>query len=579
VSIHDTFLELAATAIDFEIDPNERAELDRHLAGCDECRRTVERYREDAVAIAASGGPRLTPTRSEAILAAVLKPPRSRPSMRLLAVGALIAVLGAGLALAGIECLRRADDLAVVPSPGTSVSPGPSSEPTRGPSQSAGPTVAPGATPPPARPPVAGAFPVAGSGQELGTLIRMAPGTLGDLYVSVAGRDGTTLARVGGNGEVRDGWPILLPGATPCPLLLPASDGGLRVVCNDAALPDPPLNMPVRAFAFDPDGRPLGGWPVALPCCFNGRMVPDNLTLLAREYSSEERPDGDGWIVTVAPDGTVSHGARVPFADDCCLDRWAVGPGGVAYGSVTDFSGPDPVSHLHAVGFDGIQPGFPTRIDGIISAPAFDARAVIYVTVGSPTQPPAKVVLVDWSNGRTESTRELDLVATSDWNGAGGEYPARPIVEDLGKIFVVDTSDGIEIAGLDSGHQPLPGWPYRAGMGLEQTGFCSSQDTGCGQFRAEPVLGWDDVLYVPHAAATSSTGGRIVAAGPDGEIVDGWPVGLTRPGAEFWSIVVDLDHNAYALAIEPEPGGSHSATIVAIAPDSSVTYTLTVIEP
>ena len=62
-------------------------------------------------------------------------------------------------------------------------------------------------------------------------------------------------------------------------------------------------------------------------------------------------------------------------------------------------------------------------------------------------------------------------------------------------------------------------------------------------------------------------------------MIDGWPVTLTRRGSEFWSIVVGPDGTAYAMAIEPEPNGSHSATILAIAPDSDIRYNVTIVEP
>ena len=58
-----------------------------------------------------------------------------------------------------------------------------------------------------------------------------------------------------------------------------------------------------------------------------------------------------------------------------------------------------------------------------------------------------------------------------------------------------------------------------------------------------------------------------------------WPVELRRPGAEFWSVVVGSDGTAYALAIEPEPGDTSSASILAIAPDSTVLWTTTIIDP
>jgi hypothetical protein len=56
-------------------------------------------------------------------------------------------------------------------------------------------------------------------------------------------------------------------------------------------------------------------------------------------------------------------------------------------------------------------------------------------------------------------------------------------------------------------------------------------------------------------------------------------VGLRRTGSEFWSIVVGSDGTAYALAVEPEAGDSYSASILAFAPDSTVLYTTTIVEP
>ena len=53
----------------------------------------------------------------------------------------------------------------------------------------------------------------------------------------------------------------------------------------------------------------------------------------------------------------------------------------------------------------------------------------------------------------------------------------------------------------------------------------------------------------------------------------GWPVELKRAGSEFWSVVVGPDGTAYALAIEPESSPTSSASILAIAPDSTVRYT------
>ena len=87
------------------------------------------------------------------------------------------------------------------------------------------------------------------------------------------------------------------------------------------------------------------------------------------------------------------------------------------------------------------------------------------------------------------------------------------------------------------------------------------------------------MIYLPLAATSAKKGGSLVAVGPDGKILSGWPVTLTRPGAEFWSVVVGSDGTVYALTIEPETGGKLSATILAIARDSTVLSRTTVVQP
>jgi hypothetical protein len=71
---------------------------------------------------------------------------------------------------------------------------------------------------------------------------------------------------------------------------------------------------------------------------------------------------------------------------------------------------------------------------------------------------------------------------------------------------------------------------------------------------------------------------QLVPIDADGVIHDGWPVGLRRAGSMFWSVATAPYGLPWALAIEPEKNGS-SATVVAIAEDSSVLWTTTVAEP
>ena len=51
--LHRRPLELAGAAVDFELSPHEREELDRHLAGCSHCRSRIDGLRRDALAIEA----------------------------------------------------------------------------------------------------------------------------------------------------------------------------------------------------------------------------------------------------------------------------------------------------------------------------------------------------------------------------------------------------------------------------------------------------------------------------------------------------------------------------------------------
>jgi hypothetical protein len=71
----------------------------------------------------------------------------------------------------------------------------------------------------------------------------------------------------------------------------------------------------------------------------------------------------------------------------------------------------------------------------------------------------------------------------------------------------------------------------------------------------------------------------MVAVGSNGRVLSGWPVELQRKGAEFWSIVVGSEGTVFALAFEPESGARSSATILAVAPDSTVIYRTTIIDP
>ena len=581
---HERFLELAATAIDFELEPEERAELDRHLAECDSCRRTAEAFRDDAATIAYGPGPRLESGQSVAILAAALRPPKSGPPVRLLVIAALVAVLGTGLLVAGMEILRRLNDpIVAVVSPSPSNPSSPSLEASPQPSPPDGATLQPpAATQRPAGSPTVGSIQVRGNGQDLGTLIRMVPGAPGDLYLSIPATDGTVLGRLDATGAPAPGWPVFLPGSELCDQLLPNASGSVRLLCHRPAAEEGLGGMITRVHAFDSNGQAVPGWPIEIEDVVTGRMVQDNLTLIVKPYVGDvaelDTPE-PVFIVIIDAAGTARKGAEVPIA--CCEQAWAIGPDGVGYGTIRHFNDPATMD-LVAVSLAGVPDGFlPPTIYGNVSRPVFDAAGLIRVTVGSPAEPPAKTLAFD-ALGRAvpAGSSDLDIAATSEWWGAGPANPGPPIVAADGTAFIVSSAyEMTDVIALDPTGQRVAGWPYHSDLGLQETGSCPPGDTGCGGYRAAPAIGPGNILHLVHARPSDSGGGSLVAIGPDGRVIDGWPLTLTRRGSEFWSVVVGADGTAYAMAIEPEPNGSHSATILAIAPDSDIVYNVTIVEP
>ena len=599
MSIHDGFLDLAATAIDFDLEEYDRAELDRHLAGCADCRRTAAAFRDEADAIAAGARPRLATARSVAILADLLRTPKRAPVPRpsRLPVVAVAVVLAAGLGVAIVGYLGRSPDPANTArsSQGPSSDSSSSGEPGVRPSQRPGLTaLSPSGAARAIEPPATGALPVRASARTIGTRIRMAPATGDDLYVAIpASADSVLVALVSSSGHPQLGWPIVLERVTSCEQLLPVADGSVRLLCaldsgggNGSGI--------VRAFAFDSRGDPLPGWPIDLDRYgadgyFAARISGDELTVLAwkalGDHVAAGSPAGNAWIMAVAADGTVGVGSKVAYGVDCCIDTWAIGTDGVAYGTLHHFADTSAGarSELVAIAATGVPPGFPIAIVGSASRPAIDAAGLIHLTVGTPNARPAGTLAFD-AAGRTVdiSSGQLEIAATGDFLGAGasGDVPVAPLVGADGRTFVIDLSGGkTTVAGVSASGGPIAGWPYQSDEGPQLTGGCGGGGVCEGSTWAAPAIGPDDVLYLLNAPTRSSTGGSVVAVGQDGGVVAGWPVGLKRAGSELWSVVTAATGSAHTLAIEPEPNGSHSATILSLAADSSVRYTLTIVEP
>jgi outer membrane protein assembly factor BamB len=358
------------------------------------------------------------------------------------------------------------------------------------------------------------------------------------------------LALLDHSGIPQAGWPVVLADTISCQFLLPVADGSVRVVCT---LENPGnLYNPMGALAFDSKGAMLAGWPADLGCCItDGRLVGDELVLLQSSPTSDVpvpagQPVAIEQVLTVATDGSIRGGTGVPvFAGE---------PDGVA----------DDIAL--ASGFD----------DGIESGPALRPDGRIVITVGSYEQGATRVVVFDADRkavlARSAELPMASVEKPSDLDVCVVRTPSPPIVAADGTVFVFSELDP-RVFALDPSLEVKGGWPYRPATPLVRDSFDASCDP-----RGIPAVGPDSTLYLPLEASDATAGGSLVAVGPDGRVRPGWPVELSRPGAEFWSVVVGSDGTVYALAVEPRPSNGFSASILAIAPDSTVLWTTTIID-
>lgn len=413
----------------------------------------------------------------------------------------------------------------------------------------------------------------------------MAPAPSGGLYVLMPGdKDSVVVALLDSTGRTRAGWPVVLRGIIVCGSLLPVDDGSVRATCSPDDL-NHDLAVGIRAFAFDAAGNKLAGWPVDLAGSYTGRVIGDELALFGQQALTdvyeEGRPSAAGFMTTITADGDVHKGIRVPLIEACC-GRWAVGPDGVAYRveSVGDWTdGPPHVSRITALDLEGVRPGWPIKVDGAAFGPEFEPDGRIIVRVGSSGSGKGRVLAFDPDRAE-EAARSalLPLMTVGQEVDCGGPDPWPPLVARNGTVFVPGAS-GTGVFALEASLDVLPGWPFASDTPLEERDGAGGEEGLDCPSQAEPAVGPDGALYMPLGARNAKVGGHLVAVDPNGRVRTGWPVELKRPGSEFWSVVVGPDGTVYALAIEPEAGKTSSASILAIAPDSTVGYTTTIIDP
>lgn len=514
-----------------------------------------------------------------------------RRTWRLLAVAALVATTGLAVMIGGGS---PPPDTAVVSiaSPSSPLeSTGPSLEPSTGPSPMPTQSLQ---TPSPQPLPESASLPVRGSAREISDHpVLTAPAPDGGLYVLIPARAApANLALLDAAGRPRVGWPVALADATFCQQLLPVDDGSVRVVCT-LLNPDGNMFSPIAAFALDSRGLMLAGWPVALEgSYFTGRVIVDDLTLFAHRPLGDVidggQPAAEGWLATITAAGVLTDGVRVPMAQSCCGPVWAVGPDGVGYqvepGALSE-GGTAERSRITAFDQSGVRPGWPVSIDGIASGIAFGPDGRIVLTVASSVRRTSRVLAFDRDGENVAaSSAEIPIATVDEFTGDTGGcvtgVPESPRVAQDGTTFVY--SDVVTaVFAVDPSLATISGWPFEPPSPLVRArpGYESEHEAGYCPAPVVPAVGPDGTLYLPLQARDETVGGSIVAVDPDGRVQPGWPVELTRRGAEFWSVVVGSDGTAFALAIEPEAGDTSSASILAIAPDSTVLNTTTIIEP
>ena len=436
---------------------------------------------------------------------------------------------------------------------------------------------------------------VRGSARELSSNpVLMTPTRDGHLFVEVPSRSSgsTVLTRLDSKGRSTPGWPVTLAGATFCDAPMSLDDGSVRIVCTLQApgVIERPGDEHFttagrdsgRAFAFDASGATLPGWPVEIDApVVPSRLIGDSLRVLAPVVTDvEDAENPPEWFLReIDAAGATTNGAVMPRPGPCCAIV-TIGPDGAAY-AVTPGSPSEDTSQVTAFDMKGTAPRFPVAVVGVASGVAFDSDGNIWVLSAFPADRTSRVIAVFDTGSAPLSFAAADP-QSGDTGGCESTIPVPPLIGPgrNGMIVVYSDVDG-NIFAVDRTLETAKGWPFSLPDPLvhPRPGPESEHEAGYCPGPLAPSIGPDGTVYLALESHTSSVGGSLIAVGPDGLVRAGWPVGLKRPGAEFWSVAVGVDGTVYTIAYEPAAGGKSTATLLAIAPDSTILYRTTIIAP
>ena len=220
---------------------------------------------------------------------------------------------------------------------------------------------------------------------------------------------------------------------------------------------------------------------------------------------------------------------------------------------------------------------------GIVSAVVAGPDGRYYATASAKVESvdalaPSQKLVALTPSGTLAVGSDLPVAGISDATFAGAYAPLRPTLGPGGSAWVpgVDARDNVVVHALGPDGTVRDGWPWQSGLPIAEQGECGQGETGCGVWRTVPALGPGEVLLVLLAPADRTSGGQVVAVGPDGRVVDGWPVTLTNPAGRWDVVVAGADGTVYATAIE-SGGRTSTTTLLAIAPDSEVVWRSTLV--
>jgi hypothetical protein len=255
---------------------------------------------------------------------------------------------------------------------------------------------------------------------------------------------------------------------------------------------------------------------------------------------------------------------------------------GVAFQRWVHDEGAQPTTEILAFGFDGALPGWPVSVPGIVSAVVAGPDGRYYATASARADwdalAPGEALVTLTPSGTLSVGLELPVAGISEATFAGGYAPVRPELAPGGSAWVLgaDARDNVVVHALGPDGNVRDGWPWRAGAPIEERGECGQAETGCGVWRTVPALGPGEVFLVLLAPADRTSGGQVVAVGPDGRVMSGWPVELKNRDGRWDLVAASDDGMVYATAVEPAGAGS-STTLLAIAPDSEVVWRSTLV--